>query len=225
MLTANTFQDLMGKSPLPPLQHHLMLAVHCSEQIPLLLEAAAKADHGDLKALHFKVIDLVQQAQVIHAELGRDWPKGVLVPIRRRDVVLVLESQQQIFDAGRQIASLLQLSLNIPAQVNRLMLSLAECGVKTCGRALRVTESLDTVIRSGHKGPDVSNFYQLVDEVAKSHNDARAIADDLRTTLHEQCKDSAAVSLVFMLELARLLGELSRHADVAVGRALLLVSR
>jgi predicted phosphate transport protein (TIGR00153 family) len=215
----------MGKSPLPPLQQHLRLAVDCCEKIALLLEAAARVDHGELKALRFKLIDLVQQAQVIHAELGRDWPKGVLVPIRRRDVVLVLESQQEIFDAGQQIASVLQLPLNIPPQVNRLMLSLAECGAKTCGRALRVIESLDSVIRSGVKGPDVSRFYQLVDEVGKSHDDARSIADDLRTTLHEQCKDSAAVSLVFILELARLLGELSRHADLAVGRALLLVSR
>ena len=50
MLTAHAFQDLMGKSPLPPLQQHLMLAVDCCEKITLLFEAAARADHGELKA-------------------------------------------------------------------------------------------------------------------------------------------------------------------------------
>ena len=136
-----------------------------------------------------------------------------------------VEDADRILDASRQIAGLLQLPLQIPLEVYRLMLSLAERGVKTCGRVLRATDALDTAIRSGLTGPDVSGIYRLVDEVRHSNNDARVLVDDLRATLHEQCKDRDAVSLVFMLELTRLLGELSRHAEHAACRALLLVSR
>lgn len=225
MLTANSFHDLMGKSPLPLLQQHLGLAMESTEQAPMLLSAALKSDRGDLKALRFSVLDIAHQADMVHAELARDWPKGVLTPISRRDMVFVLESQKQILDASREIAGLLQLPLDIPLQINRLMLSLAECGAKTCGRALRVTQSLDAAIRSGLKGPDASAVYELVDEVRQSNNSARALADDLRVSLHEQCKDSDAVSLAFMLELTRLLAELPRLAEISSGRALLLVSR
>ncbi len=225
MLTANTFQDLMGRSPLPSLQQHLALAVGCAEQIPVLMEAAFKSDRGDLKALHFRILELAQQADVVHAELSRDWPRGVLVPIRRRDLAFVLESQQRILDVCRQIAGLLQLPLEIPTEINTLMVSLAERDVKTCSRALNVTEALDTVIRTGRKGPDLARIYALVDDVRHSNSDARGLGDDLRATLHEQCKGGDAVTLVFMLELTRLLAALSRYAERASTRALLLVSR
>lgn len=225
MLTAHTFYDLMGKSPLPSLQQHLALAVESTEQLPLLLDAALIPSQGDLKALGFKVSDLAHQADLVHAELVRDWPKGVLIPIRRRDVMFVLESQEQILDTSRQIASLLQLNLEIPPEANTLMLSLAERGVKTCGKALRVSDSIDGAIRSGLTGPEVSRIYSLVDEVRHSNDAARVLADDLRATLHEQCKDCDRVSLVFALELTRLLGELSRHAERTASRAMLLVSR
>jgi predicted phosphate transport protein (TIGR00153 family) len=225
MLTANTFHDLMGKSPLPALQQHLALAVESTEQIPTLLEATTRPDSGDLKALGFKVSDLAQQADTVYGQLARDWPKGVLLPIRRRDLAFVLESQDQILDVSRQISALLQLPLDVPTEVNSLMSSLAACGVKTAGRALRVIESLEIAIRSGLKGRDVSSVYGLVDDVRHSHDQARALVDELRTTLQENCKEQDTVSLVFMLELTRLLGELSRHAERAAARALLLVSR
>ena len=105
------------------------------------------------------------------------------------------------------------------------LLSLADRSVKTCGQVLRVSDSLDGVIRSGLTGPDVSRIYGLVAEVRSSNNGSWELIDDLRATLHEQCRDSDAVSLVFMLDLIRLLGELSAHADRAASRALLLVSR
>ena len=225
MLTAHAFYDLMGKSPLPSLQQHLALAVESTEQLPLLLDAALKPSRGDLKALDFKVSDLAHQADQVHAELVRDWPKGVLIPIRRRDLMFVLESQEQILDASRQMASLLQLNLQIPPEAKTLMLSLAERGVKTCARALRIIDSLDTAIRSGLTGPDVSRIYSLVDEVRHSHDAARVLTDDLRATLHEQCQDCDKVSLVFALELTRLLGDVCRYAERTASRALLLVSR
>ncbi len=226
MLSANTFQELVGKSPLPSLEHHLALVVDCAKRIPVSLQAASsRPDPGQLKVLRFEVLELAQQAELVQAELVRDWPKGLLVPIRRRDLVLVLESQEQIVDASRQIASFLQLPLELPTEINRLMLSLAERGVKTCSRALRVAESLEAVTRTGLKGPDLSSTYGLVNDVRQSGQQARALSEDIRASVHERCRDKDAVCVVFVLELTRLLGDLSRYAERAATRALLLVTR
>lgn len=225
MLTASNLKHIFGKSPLPLLRRHLELGIQCSEQIPQMLVAMSVNDTGTLQALKFKVNTLAQQADEISGELARDWPKGVLVPTRRQDVLLVLESQERIIDVAQKIAALTQLGLEIPAEISKLKVALAERCIKTCRQVHQVIDSLDLVLKSGFNGSDLSNLYRLAEDVRKNNNEVRTLGDDLSAVLYEHRNDQDAISLVFAFRLVDLFGGLSAHAKVAGQRALMLVSR
>ena len=225
MLTANSLRDLFGISPLPLLQNHLEFGIQCSEQLPQMLEAMFEGDTGTLQALKFTIHALAQQADEVSSELMHDWPKGVFVPTRRRDVLLVLESQERIIDAAQGIATLTQLGLEIPSEIRRMYVTLAGRCVELCRQLHRVIESLDIALRTGIDGPDRSHVYRLVEDVRKKDKEVRMLSDDLAETLYEGRNDEDVVSLVFVFRLADLFGGLSRHAKVAGQRALLLISR
>ncbi len=225
MPTTISFHKLFGKSPFPPMHEHMRLAVQCAEEIPALIEAMLVRDDGQLKELKYRIFELEDQADKVYDELTTKLPKSMFMPVHRHDLLSVLESQEAIADTAQDITGLAQLPLEIPAEMHKPLVALAKRSAKTCKRALKVIESISELVETGFKGPDVDRVHGLIDDVAKSEQDADNIGIDLTTAVFLHHKDTDPVSVVFTYQLVRWLGDLSDHAEIVGAKTRLLIAK
>ena len=227
MPTTLDFRRFFGRSPFPPLQNHMKIAVQCAEKIPELLEALFAGDDAKLKDIKYRVFELESDADKVFDRLSSQLPMSMFLPVHRHDLIAVLRSQESIADTAQDIAGIIALHLDIAAELHTPLLSLAKKGVETCRRALTVINSLSSLIETGFKGPDVARVHDLIDEVYKSEDGADVMGIDLTQTLYLHHKEKGAdpVAIVFTFELIRWLGNLSDHAELVGSRTRLLIAR
>ena len=227
MPTTVNFKKLFGRSPFPPLKEHMKLAVKCVEMLPKMLEAMFAKDKGQLKELRYKIFEIETEADKVFDHLSSQLPQSMFMPVHRHDLIAVLRSQEEIADTAQDIAGLLHLHLEIPEELHKPLIALANKGVETCQEALKVVKSLEDLVETGFKGPDVERVHNLIDDVAKSEDGADMMGIDLTQTLyhHFHGKDVDAVSILFTYELIKLLGRLADHAELVGSRTRLLMAK
>ena len=225
MPTTIKFKQLLGGSPFPPLIKHMKLAAKCVEQIPPMLEALFADDEASLEDARKKVFDLESQADAIFDGLSSGLSQNKFLPVHRHDLIAVLREQESIADTAQDIAGLLLTHLDVSEELREPLLTLANKSVETVHKALKVIKTLDALVETGFKGPDVDHVYKLIDEVAKSEDGADMLGIDLVDNLYQHHKDKDPVSTVFTYQLTRWLGALADHAELVGSRMRLLVAR
>ena len=227
MATTISFQRFFGKSPFPPIQKHMRLAIQCAEQVPKLLESLFSRDEGNLKDLKYKVFDLESEADKVFDRLSSQLPKSMFMPVHRHDLLAVLRSQEDIANTARDIAGIVGLHLDVITELQKPLIALANKGVETCRHSLTVIESLSNLVETGFKGPDLTRVHNLIDDVYKSEDGADIMGIDLTNTLylHHKDKDSDPVAIVFTYQLIQWLRSLSDHGERVGSHTRLLIAR
>ncbi len=227
MPTTLDFQRFFGRSPFPPVQDHMRIAIQCVEQVPELLEALFSADEASLKDLKYKVFELESEADKMFDQLSSQLPKTMFMPVHRHDLIAVLQSQEDIANTSRDIAGILALQLDISKALHKPLISLGNKGIETCHRALNVIEYLSNLVETGFKGPDVTRIHELIDEIDESQDGADLMGIDLTQTLYAHHKDKQAdpVVTMFTYQLITWLRDLSDHAEMVGTRTRLLIAR
>jgi predicted phosphate transport protein (TIGR00153 family) len=202
----------------------MKISVQCVEQIPGMLQALFNGDEATLQEARSKVFDLESQADAIFDSLSSRLSQNKFLPVHRHDLIGVLREQEEIADTAQDIAGLLIIHLDISSELRDPLLTLANKSVETCHKALKVIKTLDALVETGFKGPDVDNVYELIDEVSRSEDGADMLGIDLVDTLYRRHKNRDPVSTVFTYQLARWLGELADHAELVGSRMRLLVA-
>ena len=227
MATTISFQRFFGRSPFPPVQEHMRLAVRCSEHVPKLLEALFSGNEADLKDLKYEVFELESEADKVFDQLSSQLPKSMFLPVHRHDLLAVLRGQENIANTAREIAGIVGLHLDINIELQKPLIKLANKGVDTCRKALAVIESLSNLVETGFKGPDVALAHDLIDEVYKSEDGADMMGIDLTDSLylHHKDKNADPVAIVFTYQLIQWLRGLSDSGERVGSRTRLLIAR
>ncbi|MEA3278854.1 MAG: TIGR00153 family protein [Pseudomonadota bacterium] len=223
MPTTINFKKLLGGSPFPPMKKHMKLSAKCVEEIPKMLQALFDEDETALLDARNKVFELESQADQIFDSLSSQLPESKYLPVHRHDLLAVLREQESIADTAQDIAGLLLIHLDVSNEVREPLLTLANKSVETVHKALEVIKTLDALVETGFKGPDVDRVHQLIDEVSKSEDGADMLGIDLVDSLYKHHKDKDPLSTMFTYQLTRWLGELADHAELVGSRMRLLV--
>ena len=225
MPTTISFKKLLGGSPFPPLKQHMKISAKCVEQIPTMLQALFDGDENTLQEGRGKVFDLESQADAIFDSLSSKLSQSKFLPVHRHDLLAVLREQESIADTAQDIAGLLLIHLDISAELREPLITLSNKSLETVHKALEVIKTLDALVETGFKGPDVDHVYELIDAVSKSEDGADMLGIELVDTLYKHHKDKDPVSTVFTYQLTRWLGELADHAELVGSRMRMLVAR
>lgn len=224
MPTTINFKQLLGGSPFPPMNKHMKLSAKCVEQIPNMLQALFDQDEQALLEARNRVFELESQADQIFDTLSSQLPDSKFLPVHRHDLLAVLREQESIADTAQDIAGLLVIHLDVSQELRGPLLTLANKSVETVHKALDVVKTLDALVETGFKGPDVDRAHGLIDEVSKSEDGADMLGIDLVNSLYQHHKGKDALSTMFAYQLTRWLGELADHAELVGSRMRLLIA-
>ena len=98
--------NMFGRSPIRPLQAH-MLAVQSSVDALLpFFEAVQKQDWSQAETLQQQIANFERDADELKKDLRLHLPKGLFLPVPRTDVLEILTMQDKIANMAKDIAGI-----------------------------------------------------------------------------------------------------------------------
>ena len=200
--------------------------VRCADQIPLLFEALAAQDRNRIKEIKVRTFELEEEADQIKNELRQHLPRGLFLPVNRRDLLEVLDMQDSIADIAQDIAGLLyERPMQIPdAMVEPLLDYVRKC-VYVCHLCAKVIEELDELLEIGFRGRQASKVEEMITELNSVEDETDEMGITLARQLFQHEDDMAPVSVVFWYQLLQWIGDLADYSEKAGNRLRLLVAR
>ena len=226
MVAGNPFASLFGRSPFKPLQEHMRTVKKCAGQVTKLFEALCEGDQEKVEEIKEKIFALESEADDIKNQLRAHLPKSLFMPVDRRDLLEVLDLQDDIADTAQDIAGLLvERKMEVMDGMQEPLLNLVRRCVDACDQASRIIERLDELVETGFRGPDSEAVIEMVEQLNKIESDTDQMGLELARSLFAHEDSMKPVSVVFWYNLILMIGELADYAEKVGNRLRLLLAR
>ena len=226
MARSSPFTNLFGRSPFKPLQEHMRTTRKCAKQVTKLFEALCDGDHEKVEAVKERIFELENEADEIKNELRAHLPKSLFMPVDRRDLLEVLDLQDNIADTAQDIAGLLvERKMEVAEGMGQPLLNLVRRCVDACEQATLIIERLDELVETGFRGPESESVIEMVDQLNKIESDTDQMGLELARSLFAQEDNMKPVSVVLWYNVIIMIGELADYAEKVGNRLRLLLAR
>jgi len=220
------YTKLFAKNPFKPMKRHMKLATGCAECMPEAIEAFLADDHVRLQELKQKVLQLERDADGIYAEIQDRLPKTLFTPVARRDLLDVLEMQEEIADRCEDIVGLLMdLPLSVPEEIKEPIIRHTRRCVDAVREAREIVKLIDLLLNTGFKGPNVEVMKGKIQDVLTIETDADVIGNEITHTLFQHRQDMDPVSVVFLYRLVGWIDDLADFSEQLAIRSRILLAR
>lgn len=226
MARSGTFADLFGRSPFKPLQEHMRTVKKCAVQVTKLFEALCDGDQEKVEAIKDRIFKLESEADGIKNELRSHLPKSLFMPVDRRDLLEVLDLQDNIADTAQDIAGLLVgRKMEVADGMQQPLLTLVRRSVDACDHANQIIERLDELVETGFRGPESDSVIEMVDQLSKIESDTDQMGLELSRILFTREDEMKPVTVMFWYDLIKMIGALADDAEKIGNRLRLLLAR
>lgn len=226
METTNPFTGLMGTSPFKAIQKHMRVVAECASQLTPLMDALVKGDAAQVKAAGQRIVELEKQADDLENALYSRLPKSLFMPVDRRDLLEMVEFQDDVADLCQKIATILMVRpLSVPSGMGPALTSATAGCVAVVQKTLGIVEELDELVEMGFGGKEADKVLKMIGDLDAN----KASADQLVVTLTGLLADhESALSPLAVVNWSNLLedvGEVAHAAQKAGDRMRLLLAR
>ena len=226
MKTTNPIAALFGRSPFKPMQEHMGIVAECVAEVPPLFEALIAGDQAGVARAQERIFERERAADVIKQDIRIHLPKGLFMPVDRRDLLEVLDMQDAIADTAQDIAGLLVTrTMTVPEDMRADLRTLVQRCVETCNQAHTVINELDELVEIGFRGPEAARVEQMVKDLGRIEDETDALGMALVTALFAHEEHMSPVSVMFWYRLIHWIGNLADYAERVGNRLLLLIAR
>jgi len=217
---------MFHQSPFKSLQHHMRVVVECVNFLPAVFEALAVEDREQIKILNAKISETESEADRIKNTLREHLPKGLFMPVDRRDVLVILDMQDSIADVAEDIVGLLvERQMTIPEPMKlKLLEFLAKC-IGVCNDCLVIIEELDELLQIGFRGKKASKVEEMVERLNLEEDKTDKLLSELISILFKHEDEMKPVSVVFWYQMLQWIGDLADYAEKTGNRLRLLIAR
>jgi predicted phosphate transport protein (TIGR00153 family) len=217
-------QSLFARSPIRPMQQHIGAAVRCARVVLPLFEAMAAGDTAAISARRAEIDDLEHEADDIKNEIRGHLPRRLILAIERRDMLEILDSQDNIADTAQDIAELAdQRGMVLPEELREPMLELVRAVITACEQAERIVNELDELVETGFGRREA----ERVEEMISVLNQLESETDDLQDRCTRQLfaiEDRIGVGTIFLHKQIGWVADLADYAERVGNRLRLLIA-
>ena len=225
-MAKNPFVSLFGKSPFKPMQEHMDVAAKTARSVVKLLEALSENDDDKIREASEKIIKNEHKADEIKNELRAHLPKSLMMPVDRRDLLEILDLQDDIADTAQDIAGLLTIrKMDVPGPMKDQLIALAKRCADACEHSASIINTLDELVETGFRGPQVEVVTEMTVELNKIESDTDRMAEELCRTLFGMEDELKPVSVVLWFKLIEEISGLADGAEKIGNRLRLLLAR
>ena len=226
MVAKNYMSGLFGRSPITPLQEHMYCVYMGIKHLIPLIEGMIEADQDKILAAQKEIVDGEHDADDMKKDLRTHLPKGLFMPVDRRDVLDVLLRQDIIANQAKDVASLIVgRSMTLPEEMNAPFLTFTKRCVDTVKQALQTINELDELVETGFRGLEVDHVEEMLVELGNIESETDTMQEDLRQTLFKLEEKLGPVDVIFTYRLIDWVGNVADNAERVGSRLSLMLAR
>lgn len=196
------------------------------DNMPSLIKAVAEQDSSGVEAAKDAIFVAEAEADRIKNDLRRHLPRGLFLPVDRRDLLEVLDMQDSIADVAQDIAELLfERRMTIPEGMETEVVNLVNRCVAVCHQAAKIIAELDELIAMGFGGREAAQVEQMVAALNESEDQTDLLGIALNRALFEREDSLSAVTVMFWYQLIEWIGDLADYGEKVGNRLRLLIAR
>jgi len=215
---------LVGRSPIGPMQEHMRVAVACAREVVPLVEAMAAGDAKALEERRAAIDALEHQADDIKNEIRNHLPRRLMLPMERRDMLEILDSQDSIADVTQDIAELAdQRGMQLPAELREPFHALAVRVVAACEQARRIIDELDELVETGFAGRETVRVEEMISELGRIESETDDLQDRACRKLFAM-EQELGVATVYWHQMILWIADLADFAERVGNRLRLLIA-
>lgn len=225
-MASNPLSNLFGKSPIAPIQQHMLSARECAETLSLFMKAALANDWDEAKAQQKAITKLEHDADKLKKQVRIQLPKSLFLPVPRSDLLDLVTVQDHIANVAKDIAGLmLGRQMEIPEKIAELMGEYLQLSIDTVYQAHRAIEELDELLESGFRGREVDFVETLIHELDRLEHENDKVQVKIRAALFKIENDLPPVNVVFLYKIIDWVGDLANEAQKVGSRLQILLAR
>lgn len=226
MVANNYMSGLFGRSPIKPLQEHMYRVYMSIKHLTPLAEAMIAGDTKAVLAAQSEIIKGEHDADEMKRELRTHLPKGLFMPVDRRDILDVLLRQDMIVNQAKDVAGLIVgRNMTLPAEMNDIFLAFTNRCVDTVKQSLQTINELDELVETGFRGLEVDRVETMIETLGAIESETDNMQDELRCTLFKLEGDLSPVDVIFTYRLIEWIGNIADNAERVGSRLSLMLAR
>lgn len=216
--------DLLGKSPIKPLQEHIENCYQCVSLLGEFLDASSAEDWERASELQSKIVEAENLADEIKHTIRANLPKFVWMPFARSDVIELLRIQDRMANKAKDVAGLmLGRKMVFPTSMAASIQQMLGLSIESAAKAKDAIGELDELLETGFSGKEVAIVQDLLKELNTIESASDAAQIEIRSHLMGLESELPAVDVMFLYRIIDLIGDI---ADVSqrIGSRLLLLA-
>jgi hypothetical protein len=221
----NPIGALFGRSPIGPVQTHMVKAQSCICLLGDFLEASFSKDWQKAAEIQQAIRSIENEADAIKRDIRNHLPRSLWLPVARNDLLELLRDQDRLANRAKDIAGLmLGRKMEIPAELIDAVREDYQTNLSTSAQALKAIQELDELLEAGFRGKEANLVEELVIELDELEHQSDMSQVKLRSMLFQLEASLPPVNVMFLYKIIDMLGGISDISQKVGSRLLQLVA-
>jgi predicted phosphate transport protein (TIGR00153 family) len=225
-MAKSTISSMFGASPIRPLQTHMQSVQVCVKQLIPFFKAVLAGDWETVAKERNEIAKLERDADDLKRDLRLQLPKGLFMPVSRRDLLEVLTMQDKIANKAKDIAGIITgRKMVFPEGLDSMILEYVQRSIDASAQAQKAINELDELVATGFRGNELTVVEAMIRDLDNIESDTDRIQIDLRGEIYKLEADLPPVNVIFMYHVIDGIGELADRAQRVGSRLQLMLAR
>ncbi len=222
-MVKSIISEMLGKSPVHPIQRHIDTACECASLLPSVFEAANLNDWDKVDSINTEIRRLENEADSQKLKIRSNLPKSLFMPVPRQDLLELVLVQDKIANLAKSISGMIkQRKIQIPAAMYEDFIGFVELCIDAARSAKKSVHELDELYETGFRGAEVKLVQDLIDRLDEIETKTDAKQDLLQQALFKIEKELPPIDVMFLYKLIDKVGGVADMSE-RVGRRLELL--
>ncbi len=225
-MASNYFSKIFSRSPFTAMQGHMEIVEQCVRLLTPFFKAVLNEDHARAKEVYREIGKLENKADTLKKKLRLHLPKGLFMPVARRDLLELLLVQDKVANQTRDISGIIVgRKMTFPKALARLLPEYVKRCEDACKQAKKVINELDELIETGFAGKEIKIVASIINELDGIEKDTDKMQIKIRAALLKIESDLPPVDVIFYYKIIENIGEVADTAQRIGSRVELLLAK
>jgi len=217
---------LFGRSPFKPIQAHMEKSRACIERIKPIINAIIDNEPAEFDRLFKEISDLESEADIIKNDIRSHLPKSIFLPIDRRDLLEVLDIQEELPDTIQDIGIMLTLRpLKLPADMKEPLNNLIDEVATVCNQAADMVQEFDELVETSFGGKEAEKVLAMIEQINADETVADGTERAAAKKLFDLEKEVEVLDVIMWSRVINKLGDLADSAERMANRLRLMIAK
>jgi predicted phosphate transport protein (TIGR00153 family) len=222
----SAFLAVFAKSPIKPIEEHILKVLAASEQLLPFFAAVYQQDWETAANVRTTIVALEKEADKLKRDIRIHLPRGLFLPVDRTDILELVSQQDKIANKAKDISGrVLGRELTIPEPIQAEFHAYLQRCIDAVALASEAINELDELLETGFRGREVDLVIKMIERIDIIEHDTDQMQISLRKYVRQVEAQLNPVDVMFLYRTLEWVGDLADTAMRVGSRLEIMLAR